>query len=165
MYGFPLTIYLLTWLVGYQNPLTHNAGHLLYPFVSMEGYGLIGHGLSDVMILGGILLVLSGGKSIYSGVDAFVTIGMYKRLRHPQYLGILLATAGLLLQWPTLPAIVMWPILVILYYRLAKREEREMVVKFGEAYIEYRRRTPMFIPRVGVRGLARQILSKRENPY
>jgi methanethiol S-methyltransferase len=41
-----------------------------------------------------------------------------------------------------------WPILIAVYYRLARREEREAVVAFGDAYCAYEVRVPMFVPRL-----------------
>lgn len=143
MYGFPLTIYVLSWLIGYQNPMTHEAGHLLYP---AEGMASPFHFLSILMMFTGIVLITSGWKRIHSAPDRLVTDGIYGYIRHPQYLGILVLTAGMLVQWVTIPTAIMWPILVILYFRLAKREEKEMEEKFGEEYAEYRQRVPMFLP-------------------
>lgn len=143
MYGFPLTIYILTAYFGYQNPLTHNAGHLLFP---EQGMLSPFHTLSYIMILGGIILVIVGWIKIHNAKGMLVTGGIYRYIRHPQYLGIILVTSGLLIRWITIPTAVMWPILAYLYYRLAKREEKEMEATFGEAYSEYKRRVPMLIP-------------------
>jgi protein-S-isoprenylcysteine O-methyltransferase Ste14 len=142
MYGFPFTIYILAWLFGYQNPLTHDAGHLL-PGIS---HGTVGHTITQLMIVGGILLIVLGWMQIHRAKGRLVTDGLYKFVRHPQYLGILLLTSGLLVQWVTIPTAVMWPILVYLFVRLARREEKEMEKKFGEAYLEYKRGVPMFFP-------------------
>ncbi len=54
---------------------------------------------------------------------------------------------GFLLQWPTIPTLVMFPILVWVYVRLAKTEERQVRVEFGEAYDNYARAVPAFFPR------------------
>jgi protein-S-isoprenylcysteine O-methyltransferase Ste14 len=153
MYGFPLTIYILTWLVGYQNPLTHESGHLLFPELGMLSPL---HFLSIAMIGGGILLVSKGWSKIYNAKDSLVTDGVYSYVRHPQYLGIFLVTSGFLLQWITIPTAIMFPILVLMYYRLAKKEEGEMERLFGDEYRRYRLSVPMFIP-VG-------LLRRREEP-
>jgi len=55
---------------------------------------------------------------------------------------------GFLLQWPTLITLTMFPILVFMYVRLARREEREVVAELGDEYLRYSRRTPAFFPRV-----------------
>lgn len=72
-------------------------------------------------------------------------------MRHPQYVAFALIMFGFLLQWPTLVTLIMFPILVLLYARLAKKEERDMVAEFGQDYDLYRGRTPAFIPRFGRR--------------
>lgn len=143
MYGFPLTIYILTWYFGYRNPLTHEAGHLLYP---EQGMLSPFHLLSVFMVWGGMILIVEGWRKVHGARDRLVTHGVYRFVRHPQYLGILLLTSGLLVQWITIPTTLMWPVLAILYYRLARKEEKELEDAFGQEYREYRRKTPMFIP-------------------
>ena len=59
-------------------------------------------------------------------------------MRHPQYVGFVLIMFGFLVQWPTLVTLVMFPILVTMYFLLAKREEREAEVEFGQAWRDYR---------------------------
>lgn len=50
--------------------------------------------------------------------------GLYAHVRHPQYGGLLLIMIGFLVQWPTIPTLAMFPVLVIVYARLARSEER-----------------------------------------
>lgn len=144
MYGFPLTIYILSWAIGYQNSFTHESGHLLYSELGMLSPL---HLLSILIIGGGIALVIKGWAKIYSTKGLMVTDGVYSHLRHPQYLGIFLLTSGFILQWITIPTAVMFPILVFMYYRLAKKEEKEMENLFGDEYVRYKRITPMFLPK------------------
>ena len=143
MYGFPLTIYILSWAIGYQNPLTHESGHLLYPELGMLSPF---HFASIAIIGGGIILIMKGWDKIYHAKEKLVTDGIYRYVRHPQYLGIFLVTSGFLLQWITILTALMFPILVFMYYKLAKREERNMERSFGAQYLEYESRTPMFLP-------------------
>jgi protein-S-isoprenylcysteine O-methyltransferase Ste14 len=75
-----------------------------------------------------------------------VTDGIYKWVRHPQYVGLFLVSVGLLIQWPTIATLASWPILMGVYYRLAKREEREMEMRFGENYLSYSKRVRGFFP-------------------
>ncbi len=56
---------------------------------------------------------------------------------------------GFLLQWPTLPTLVMFPILVVVYVRLAKREERMAITEFDSVYRRYMESTPGWIPKFG----------------
>ena len=57
---------------------------------------------------------------------------------------------GFLLQWPTLLTLLMFPILVTMYVRLARREEREAIAEFGSAYTQYMASVPAFFPRWAV---------------
>ena len=144
MYGFPLTIFILSWLIGYQNPLTHESGHLLYPQLGMLSPL---HFLSILMIIGGVIFVANGWSKIYNAKGTLVTDGIYSYVRHPQYLGIYLTTSGFLLQWITIPTAIMFPILLLMYYKLAKSEEIEMREQFGDEYNRYCGSVPMFLPK------------------
>jgi protein-S-isoprenylcysteine O-methyltransferase Ste14 len=150
MYGFPLTMYIITWLFGYSNP-----GNLWYLLVGLIGEDLFVSILSvfllfisNMIILIGIILIIFGWRKIYGAKDHLVTTGIYGYIRHPQYLGFLLITLGMNVLWITISTLLLWPILVILYYRLAKEEEKNMEEKFGEEYTKYKQNVPMFIPRV-----------------
>ena len=55
---------------------------------------------------------------------------------------------GFLLQWPTIPTLLMFPVLVVVYSRLARREEMEALVRFGELYEQYAENIPRFVPRI-----------------
>ena len=137
MFGFPLTIYFISTYfaqVVFQNTFLDYMTSIGMPI----GYIITGIGL---------LFVIAGWRPIYRSKD-IVTRGPYRLLRHPQYLGFLLITGGWLIHWPTIPTMVMWPILVFLYYNLAKREEKEMEKRFGEKYKEYKQSVPMFIPKL-----------------
>jgi protein-S-isoprenylcysteine O-methyltransferase Ste14 len=150
MYGFPLTMYIITWLFGYSNP-----GCLWYLFAELIGkdlfvfvFFLFMLPISNMIILIGILLIIFGWRKIYGAKDQLVTTDIYGYIRHPQYLGFLLITLGMNVLWITISTLLLWPILVILYYRLAKEEEKNMEEKFGEEYRKYKQNVPMFIPHV-----------------
>lgn len=147
MYGFPLTIYVLSWVFGVEIPFTHIKGHL---WASLLGLGETGVMIEMmigylVMLIGGIL-VIAGWKKVYKTKDKLIKDGIYKYMRHPQYTGIILGTAGMLIHWPTILTLIMWPILVLAYYGLAKKEEKRLERKFGKDYKEYKRKVPMFFP-------------------
>lgn len=148
MYGFPLTIYVLTTFLPVKIPLLHNSGHL---WVTLLGYGETGQTiemlLGSVFVILGLLLIVRGWVRIYFANGSLTTDGIYSLTRHPQYTGIFLAIFGQLIHWPTIPTLVLSPFIVALYVRLAFREERRMVEKFGSAYLEYRQHVPMFFPR------------------
>ena len=153
MYGFPLTIYLLTSYFG-SNFLgldfTHNSGHLLNDLLGLKGdpHFSIFHIFSNVFIIGGLILLSSAWNVLYqaSRKSVLATTGAYRYMRHPQYFAFILIILGFLLQWPTLITLIMAPILVIRYVSLAKSEEKQMVDKFGTTYREYKNRTPGFFP-------------------
>jgi protein-S-isoprenylcysteine O-methyltransferase Ste14 len=52
------------------------------------------------------------------------------------------------LEWTTIFTLLLWPILVIVYYRLAKTEDKEVEEKFGEEFRKYKRTVPAFLPRL-----------------
>ena len=74
------------------------------------------------------------------------TTGVYAKIRHPQYAAFIIIMIGFLLQWPTIITLLMFPILVWFYIRLAKKEEQDVLEKFGEQYKKYIKATPKFIP-------------------
>jgi protein-S-isoprenylcysteine O-methyltransferase Ste14 len=156
MYGFPLTIYLLSgWLVR-QYPgvdmFAHNSGHLWETLLGTRGdpHVSVLHLLSNVFIFGGFILLAAAWKVLYAAqrTHTVAMSGPYTRIRHPQYVGFIVIMVGFLLQWPTLITLVMFPILVIMYVRLARREECEALAEFGEQYASYAAITPGFIPRL-----------------
>ncbi|RUW72128.1 isoprenylcysteine carboxylmethyltransferase family protein [Mesorhizobium sp. M4B.F.Ca.ET.049.02.1.2] len=156
MYGFPLTIYLLSgWLQSrYPNVdwFSHDAGHLLEELFGWRTNPHFGpfHILSFIFIGGGFVLISAGWKALYEAQSrrALATTGIYGYVRHPQYVGFVLVMFGFLLQWPTLLTLAMFPILVFMYVRLARIEEREALAEFGPEYERYMREVPAFIPRL-----------------
>lgn len=162
MYGFPLTIYLLAGWLGSRFPqvdlLSHNAGHLWHTILGWEGdaHTDLLHLLSYVLIIGGLVVMARAWRVLYRAQrqGELATTGLYARLRHPQYLGFIIIMLGFLVQWPTLPTLVMFPVLIWMYLRLARREEREALARFGEQYARYAAQTPAFLPRWGSRGAA-----------
>jgi protein-S-isoprenylcysteine O-methyltransferase Ste14 len=161
MYGFPLTIYLLSGWLSSRFPgidfLSHDAGHLLEVMFGWKANPHFGpfHVASNVLIFGGFWLLAAAWRVLYEAQRAgrLATTGAYARLRHPQYLGFVLIMTGFLLQWPTLVTLAMYPVLVFMYAHLAKREEAEMLAQFGEAYRRYRDAVPAFVPRFAASGL------------
>ena len=157
MYGFPLTIYLLSGWLARRNPgvdlFSHESGHLWETFFGFKGdpHANPIHVASNVLIFGGFILLAAAWRVLYGAQRArtLATTGPYARVRHPQYVGFIVIMFGFLLQWPTLITFVMFPIQVVMYVRLARREEREGLVQFGEAYARYAAATPAFAPRLG----------------
>ncbi len=156
MYGFPLTIYLMSgWLTSRfpeVNWLAHESGHLpemLFGWRANPHFGPF-HWMSMLLILGGFLLLSSAWKVLYTAqrLRTLATAGPYARMRHPQYVAFIVIMLGFLVQWPTLVTVIMFPILIYMYVRLARREERESLVEFGDSYRFYMREVPAFFPRM-----------------
>ncbi len=157
MYGFPLTIYLFSgWLQSRYpniNWLSHDAGHLLETLFGWKTNPHFGpfHILSFIFIGGGFWLISAAWPVLYKAQreGVLATSGLYAKVRHPQYDGFVLIMFGFLLQWPTILTVLMFPVLVVMYWRLAVAEERDTLADFGDAYRAYMRKTPAFIPRLG----------------
>jgi len=156
MYGFPLTIYLLSGWLSSQYPgldlYGHDSGHLWHTLLGLKGdpHFDIFHISSSVLILGGFILLSASWRVLYKAqqAHALATTGPYAHVRHPQYGGFILIMLGFLLEWPTLPTLLMFPILVTMYVRLAYREERDVMAEFGSVYEQYAQQTPAFLPRI-----------------
>jgi methanethiol S-methyltransferase len=154
MYGFPLTLFFLSgWLQGRYPEIdwfSHDAGHLLEMMFGWEANPHFGpfHLLSFVFIGGGFVLIAKAWKVLYDAQrqGSLATTGPYAYVRHPQYIGFVLIMFGFLLQWPTLLTLAMFPILVWMYARLARSEEREVAAEFGAAYRQYAARVPRLVP-------------------
>ncbi len=155
MYGFPLSIYLLSGWLAARYPgidlLTHNSGHLWQTLFGWEGDPHFSplHLLSDGFIFGGFILLYAAWKVLYDAqrTGTVAVTSPYGYMRHPQYVAFIAIMVGFLLQWPTLITLAMFPVLVTMYVRLARREERESLAAFGEAYVRYAAATPAFLPR------------------
>lgn len=164
MYGFPLTIYVLSGFFGLDIPWLHQSGHL---WATLFGWGDLGAivemliGYSFVFF--GISLLIEGWREVYSArrEERLATERLYSVVRHPQYTAIFLAIFGQLIHWPTIPTLVLFPAIIWAYYRLAKREEAQMTERFGEDYVTYRSRVPMFLPR---RRQWRRLLEEGRSP-
>ena len=159
MYGFPLTIYLLSGWLSSRYPgidfLSHDAGHILEVLFGWQVNPHFGpfHIASYVLIFAGFVLLAKSWGILYEAQrrHEIARSGPYAYVRHPQYVGFVSIMFGFLLQWPTLVTLTMFPILVYMYARLARREEREVAAEFGEEYARYASETPAFFPRLGRR--------------
>lgn len=166
MFGVPLSMYALAGVLGNYLPDGILWGHTLVGYI-----GLAGTNIALVLYLIGAALIISGWRAIYRdywsrdrGEGHLVTSGIYRYIRHPQYTGFACFTLGMLAEWATLPMLVMLPILGVMYYRLARREEADMRAEFGADYDAYAERTGMFLPTkvLRLRGPAPVVVAREE---
>jgi len=156
MYGFPLTIYFLSGWLQSRFPdvdwFSHDAGHLLEMVFGWKANPHAGpfHILSVVFIGGGFVLISAAWKVLYDAQQtrSAATAGPYSYVRHPQYAGFILVMFGFLLQWPTILTLAMFPVLTIMYVKLARDEERAVRTELGAVYERYASEVPAFIPRI-----------------
>lgn len=155
MYGFPLTLFLLSGWLSSRFPevdwLTHDAGHLFEMMFGWRGNPHFGpfHIASFLLIGGGFWLLAVAWPALYHAQreGRVAKEGPYARIRHPQYVGFFLIMTGFLVQWPTLLTLAMYPILLWMYARLSIAEERDSIQRFGDDYRRYMTEVPRFIPR------------------
>jgi protein-S-isoprenylcysteine O-methyltransferase Ste14 len=155
MYGFPLSIYLLSGWLQSRYPgvdwMSHDAGHLLEMTFGWRANPHFGpfHLLSFALIGGGFIVISVAWRYLYEAQRSgtLAVGGPYDYVRHPQYAGFILVMAGFLVQWPTLLTLAMFPVLVAMYVRLAKQEEKETRARFGAAFDRYAAQVPRFVPR------------------
>jgi protein-S-isoprenylcysteine O-methyltransferase Ste14 len=156
MYGFPLTIYLLSGWLQSKYPgldlLSHNSGHLWSTLLGEKGdphFGFL-HIASYLFLVFGFILLSNAWQVLYHAQRSktLATTGPYSRIRHPQYVAFVMILLGFLLQWPTLLTLLMFPVLLVMYGRLAVTEEAEMRLQFGEMYERYAQQMPRFFPHI-----------------
>lgn len=155
MYGFPLTIYLLTSFLGnkfFNIDFSHDSGHILNKILNLGGDPHFNwlHLVSNGLIVGGFIVISSAWEILYKAQKKGVLAvnGVYKYVRHPQYLGFILIIFGFLIQWPTLITLLMAPILIIKYIKLAREEEKEIAKTFEKEFEDYKKQTSGFIPSI-----------------
>jgi protein-S-isoprenylcysteine O-methyltransferase Ste14 len=157
MYGFPLTIYFLSGWLQSRFPdidwFSHDAGHLLEMMFGWKANPHAGpfHILSFIFVGGGFILISAAWKVLYDAQQSrsLAITGPYSYVRHPQYVGFVLVMFGFLLQWPTILTLAMFPVLTVMYVRLARTEEQNARSEFGDTYDRYAAEVPGFIPRLG----------------
>ena len=151
MYGFPLTIYLIVRFFGLDS--ANVTANLWSTLLGMGELGmLISMLLGYALLFVGIGLFIQGWRELYRArqQNRLVTTGLYSLVRHPQYTGLFIGLFGEgVVHWPTLFSVALFPVIVLAYGWLARREEKQVLAQFGEEYRAYQRRVPMFVPRFG----------------
>ena len=104
---------------------------------------------SILFVAGSVIFLLCAVQVYYNKLfkKGVALSGLYRYIRHPQYLGLGMTGLGLSILWPRFLVIALWTVMLALYYILARDEERRMVSQFGPEYREYMDRTGMFFPR------------------
>ena len=156
MYGFPLTIFVLSGWLQSNWPeidwLAHDSGHLPEMMLGWQSNPHLGpfHLLSFALIGGGFWLISVAWHHLWNAHQQgrLAVTGPYTRIRHPQYTGFILIMFGFLVQWPTILTLAMFPVLVWMYVRLARSEEADTRARFGQVYDEYAQSVPAFFPRL-----------------
>lgn len=157
MYGFPLTIYFMSGWLSEKFPaldiFSHESGHLWAAFMDsdIDPHFHPIHLAANLFIVVGFVLLSSAWKVLHAAQSngTLATSGLYAKVRHPQYIGFVAIMFGFLVMWPTLLTIFMFPILLYMYHRLGKGEEKKMIEEFGQKYLDYKNRTPAYIPKWG----------------
>ncbi len=148
MHGIPFSMYLISWVIGKNLPEGILWGHTMSSSV-----GHLGMNIGIVLAIIGFILILNGWYHIYKkywskdkGTGSLVTTGVYRFIRHPQYIGLILISLGMILDWATLPMLILFPVMIFMYIRLAKREENDMISEFGDVYRDYMKKTKRLLP-------------------
>jgi len=151
MYGFPLTIYLLTRFFGLDRPdVSANLWSTLFGLG--PGAMLIAMLLGYALVVTGIAIIVQGWRELYRArkENRLASDGLYAVVRHPQYTGLFIALFGEgIVHWPTVFSVLLFPLIVLAFAALARREERQVLEQFGDEFRAYQRRVLMFIPRWG----------------
>ena len=114
--------------------------------MNLEASVYLAMAISSGLIAVGFYLLAMGWKEVYGAEGALVTDGLYAKMRHPQYVGLILIVVGFLIMWPTLPTLLLAPLLVARYILVAREEDKELEEKFGDDFSRYKERVPAFIP-------------------
>ena len=161
MFGIPLTIFVIAPLLDLRAfDFGMNESHLWAYFLDRAGLLPIASGVYLVMTVSmalialGLALVVVGWAQVFGARYELRTSGIYRFVRHPQYLGLILVIVALNIQWPTILTLAMAPVLIVMYLRQARREDKELAARFGRAYTSYAARVPAFIPRLRPRTAA-----------
>ena len=96
----------------------------------------------SVLALGFSMTSLGHWLLFNKKLPGLVTIGIFAHVRHPMYLGYILAYLACIVGTMSLLSIIPWLLITHLYAKMANYEEQKLEQKFGEEYLEYRRKVP-----------------------
>ena len=153
------------WLDAYK--MTRWLTHFFLPHMILPPTIL----LKSIRISGSILFVVGSITFIICALQVYLgkifrwgiaNRGIYRLVRHPQYTSLGIWGLGMAILWPRFIVLISLSLMFILYYFLAKDEERRMIQQYGDSYKAYIRKTGMFFPRVRDIGLSS---SPSANPF
>jgi protein-S-isoprenylcysteine O-methyltransferase Ste14 len=154
----PFLLFLARW------PATHWLADFFLPHMVLPPDGF----LKTLRVAGSVLFVSGAALFLVCAAQVYshklmrrgpVLGGLYRWIRHPQYLALAITGVGLAILWPRFLTVVLWAVMIGLYYFLARDEEKRMLAEFGDQYAAYTSRTGMFLPKP-----VEQVLLKIEVP-
>lgn len=126
----------------YQNPFFACLTYFVFPVQTLMP-------LPIILLLLGVAIFFIGAIQIYAAKikkSGLVQNGIYKKFRHPQYTGLIIFCIGFLLLWGRFITYILFSIMIISYYFLARKEERECLKLFSKEYKNYRKKTYFLLP-------------------
>jgi protein-S-isoprenylcysteine O-methyltransferase Ste14 len=148
MFGIPLLLFVATPFFSHDAvPLHLGSLGTVYLFKHYFIFGFTGTVIGSYLSLAGMVIILVGWIQIHKA-KSLVKTGMYKFIRHPQYTGIFLLITGWMLHWATTLTLLMYPFLLFMYYILSRKEEKDMIARFGDDYLQYKKVSGMYLPPV-----------------
>jgi len=128
----------------------------VHPFVPRQLVSWVLLLASVVVVLWAVVLLHRRGKSrpaaegspvfAWENTQSLVTTGIYRYIRHPMYLSLLLLTWGVLLKSVSAGTLVLAGVATLALAAAARAEEAENVARFGQDYRDYMKRTRRFVP-------------------
>ena len=109
--------------------------------------------ISVTFIILGAMLAIKGLKKTTLKVaethraEKIVTSGIYSVIRHPQYVGGLLAHVGITFLLSACYSLLVSPLMIFLVYLISRKEEAELIKEFSKEYEDYRKKVPMLLPK------------------
>ncbi len=128
--------------------LVNVRGWFVHPFAWYQIISWILLIVSLIPIISGVYLLRHAGKptDALEATTQLVQSGIYRFIRHPLYASLLNLAWGIFFKSPSLLDGCLTIVSMAFLYATARADEAECLVKFGEDYAEYMKKTKMFIP-------------------